>query len=63
MLSSVEAANSPSNPTSRAQKGARAHRIVRLLVVVVTLAMLGRTSYHLTLATEQFFRLFSGALK
>jgi hypothetical protein len=59
MLAGVEATSS----TSRAQKSARAHRSVRLLVVVVALALLGRTSYHVTLATEQFFRLFSGAVR
>jgi len=60
MLGSVEAADSP---TRAEQKRARAHRIVRLLVVLVTLALLGRASYHVTLATEQFYRLFIGALK
>lgn len=56
MLTSVETANSPNG----AQKSARAHRSVRLLVVVVTLALLGRASYHVTLATEQFYRLDFG---
>jgi hypothetical protein len=47
----------------RSKKAARVHVLFRLPVVRVTLALLGRASYHATLATEQLFRIDRRALR
>ena len=47
----------------RSRTGARAHALFRLLVVVLALSAFGHASYHVTLATEQLFRIFGGALR
>jgi hypothetical protein len=47
----------------RERRSARAHAIFRLLMVLVALCLFLRTSYFATLATEQLFRIFTGALK
>jgi len=55
----VEAAKT----ADRSRKSARAHALFRLLVVLLALGVFGHVSYHVTLATEQLFRIHGGALR
>lgn len=44
----------------RGKHSKRAHSILRLVAVVLVLAFVVRASYHITLATEQLFRISRG---
>ena len=44
----------------RCERSKRAYSILRLLAVVLVLAVLVHASYHVTLATEQLFRISRG---
>ena len=47
----------------QAMEAAKAHALFRLLVVLLVLGVFGYASYHVTLATEQLFRIYGGALR
>ena len=47
----------------RSRRSARAHALFRLLAVLLVLGVFGHASYHVTLATEQLFRIYGGALR